>query len=266
MQERDQNGQPKMVSFSGIDGAGKSTQIHSLRTRLAQRGLRVRVVAFWDEVACLTQLRESLGHSIFKGDKGVGSPAAPINRRDKNVQSSPMTAIRLLLYFLDAIAARSVVKKLLRAEADLIIFDRFIYDELANLSLHNRANRIYVRFLMKLVPRPDLSYVLDAHPAEARARKPEYPLEFLVTNRESYSALGALIGHVKVIPPMPIEMTAETIWEEVYGLLLLASQGKRSLDDGTVTTPRASNLLYAGSCDAAVIAPRQERAHECRDL
>ena len=193
------------VSFSGIDGAGKSTQIEALRSLVEQDGRRVIMIRFWDDIARLASLRETTGHKVFKGDKGIGTPSAPINRRDKNVQSWPMTAARLFIYFLDALSVRSAVRKALQSGADLVIFDRYIYDELANLKLSNRVIRIYIRMLMKFVPRPDISYLLDADPIKARARKPEYPLDFLYANRQSYLSLRDLIGGITLIGPMPIQ-------------------------------------------------------------
>jgi len=194
-----------------MDGAGKSTQIHNLRTRLADAGLKVSIVTFWDDVARLKQVRETSGHKLFKGDKGVGSPEAPINRRDKNVRSAPMTAVRYFLYFVDAVSLRRVVKKALNSDADFIIFDRYAYDELANLSLSNPFSRLYVRFVMWLVPRPHVSYVLDADPVQARARKPEYPVEFLKFSRASYLELNELIGGMTVISPAPVEEVAREV-------------------------------------------------------
>ena len=194
----------KFVSFSGIDGAGKTTQILALRTSLEEAGLRVLLISFWDDVARLTRIREVSGHTLFKGDKGVGTPAVPINRRDKNVRSWAMTLVRLFLYLIDAISLRSVVKKVLRSGADLVIFDRYAYDELVNLKLSNPANRAYARLIMSFVPSPHISYLLDADPVQARARKPEYPVEFLHTNRESYLALNKLIGGLTVIAPMSV--------------------------------------------------------------
>lgn len=211
MHASSQTRQRRFVSFSGMDGAGKSTQIHNLRTRLADAGLKVSIVTFWDDVARLTQLRETSGHTLFKGDKGVGSPEAPINRRDKNVRSWPMTAVRYFLYLVDAVSLRLVVKKALKSDADFIIFDRYAYDELANLTLSNPLTRLYVRFIMWLVPRPHVSYVLDADPVQARARKPEYPLEFLYFSRASYLALNELIGGMTVIPPMPVQDVAREV-------------------------------------------------------
>ncbi|HEY2861379.1 MAG TPA: thymidylate kinase, partial [Terracidiphilus sp.] len=202
----------RFVSFSGVDGAGKSTQINSLRTWLEAQGLRVSTIAFWDHVATLTGIREGAGHKIFKGEKGVGRPDAPVNRRDKNVQTWPMLFVRLVLYALDAVSTRIAVRKALASDADFIIFDRYIYDQFANLKLRNRFVRAYVRGLMKIVPRPDVSYVLDADPRQARARKPEYPLEFIYRNRRAYLDLADLIGGLTVIAAGPVhQMQAEVL-------------------------------------------------------
>ena len=160
------------------------------------------MITFWDDVARLKRIREGAGHTLFKGEKGVGSPEKPVNRRDKNVRSWPMSVVRLGLYFVDALSLRSTVARALRSGADFVICDRYIYDELANLNLGNPAARAYVRMIMKLVPRPDVSYFLDADPVAARARKPEYPLDFLHLSRASYFTLIKLIGGITVIPPM----------------------------------------------------------------
>lgn len=205
----------RFVSFSGMDGAGKSTQIAALRSRIEETGRTVRVITFWDDVATLTQLREVSGHKLFKGDKGIGSPDAPINRRDKNVRSGPMTLVRFFLYTLDALSLRRVVKKALRSDAGFIICDRYAWDELANLTLSNPLVRAYVRIVTAIVPTPDVSYVLDADPVLARARKPEYPIDFLHLCRDAYMRLSRLIGCLTVIPAGSVEEVAQRILEKV---------------------------------------------------
>src|SRR6185312_3364296 len=100
-------------------------------------GLRVRIIAFWDEVARLRSFREAAASGLFKSEKGVGTPDAPVNRRDKNVRSGGMTLVRLFLYLVDALSLRTMMRKTRRMDCDVVIFDRFIYDELANLNLQS---------------------------------------------------------------------------------------------------------------------------------
>jgi len=199
------------VSFSGIDGAGKSTQIERFCTKIEQAGLRYSLVSFWDDVARFKRAREGASHVIFKGDRGVGSPSAPITRRDKNVRTWSMTLLRLCLYLADAISTRSLMEQARRSNVDVVIFDRFIYDELANLSLKNAAMRTYARAIARFVPKPHISFLLDADPGEARARKPEYPLEFLHCSRKSYFALNELIGCMTIIAALPMHEVEKEI-------------------------------------------------------
>jgi thymidylate kinase len=205
-----------LISFSGVDGAGKSTQIANLCAKLNEGGLKVRIVTFWDDVATLKGLREEAGHKIFKGDKGVGSPEAPIERRDKNVRSPFMTLVRLGMYVLDAVSLRGKAARAVRSDADVVIFDRYIYDELANLNLRNPLIRLYLECLIKLVPLPDVAFILDADPVQARKRKPEYPLNFLHENRRAYLRVADFLGTVAVIPPLPLEQAKAEVVRRVW--------------------------------------------------
>jgi len=199
-----------LLSFSGIDGAGKSTQIETLCANLRMRGLKVQLLTFWDDVALLKFIREGATQTLFQGDQGVGTKTAPIRRRDKDVRSPMMTLFRVAFYFIDAISLRRIAKKAARSEADVVIFDRYIYDELANLNLARPSLRFYVQSVMKLVPKPQISFVLDADPEKACARKPEYPIEFLHSNRNSYLKLSQFVSGITVIPPNTIsEVKAE---------------------------------------------------------
>ena len=199
----------KLVSFSGIDGAGKSTQIDSLRNYLEERGLKSKLYTFWDDVVALRSLREDISHTVFKGDRGVGSPEDPIHRRDKNVRSWYVTLLRFFLYALDGASLRIAAARIERT-TDVVIFDRYIYDELANLPMQRPAVRLYTRLLLRVVPKPDLAFLVDADPEAASTRKPEYPLEFVHHNRNSYLLVSQLAG-MTVLPARTVEETAESI-------------------------------------------------------
>lgn len=206
---------PILISFSGIDGAGKSTQIANLCSFLGAAGLQVKIVTFWDDVVVLRSFRESAGHKVFRGDKGVGSPDAPIHRRDKNIRSPLMTSVRLGLYWLDAVSYARSVRRARNSDADVVIFDRCLYDELANLDLRSGLTRKFVHSIMRIAPRLDLSFFLDADPEQAHRRKPEYPLEFVHANRAAYLRLSEFLGGIEVIPPLPLEQAKTAVVRQV---------------------------------------------------
>jgi thymidylate kinase len=192
---------PLLISFSGVDGSGKSTQIDSLRSALHAAGLNIRVLTFWDNAVVGVRYREGFVHRVYKSERGIGAPGRPVRRRDKNMRGWHLTLARHLLYLLDAVNLRRVIARhRKRSVADVIIFDRYIYDELANLDLSNPLSRAFVKLVRWIVPRPSLALLLDADPAAAYARKPEYPVDFTARCRQAYFDLARLLGDFAVIP------------------------------------------------------------------
>lgn len=202
-----------VISFSGIDGAGKSTQIAELLAYLEGLSLECRILTFWDDIVALSSLREQASRKVFKGDPGVGSPINPIQRRDKNVSSWYVTMVRCVFYALDALSLRVRLYKE-KSRADILIFDRYIYDELANLPLHRKLMRIYARVLVQIGSTPDVAFVLDADPEAASIRKPEYPLEFVRRNRNAYLEIARMAG-MTVIPGGCVEEMSRKIREAI---------------------------------------------------
>jgi len=190
---------PILISFSGIDGAGKSTQIQQLKSHLAAAGISVREFTFWDDVVVWARLRSGFSKRVLQSDGQVGTPEQPSLRRDKNVHSWPLLLARCCLHLADTISLRQVIRKAKSESSGVVIFDRYIYDQLAALPLDSRLARAFAGWLLKLAPRLDIAYLLDAVPEQARARKPEYPLEFMRRYRSSYLALHTLAG-LELIP------------------------------------------------------------------
>lgn len=194
-----------LISFSGVDGSGKSTQIDNLRSALQAAGLTTSLLAFWDNVVVGVKYREGFVHKVYKSERGIGAPGKPVNRRDKNMRGWHLTLARHFLYLLDALNLRRVVARERRKSGvDVVILDRYIFDELSNLNLANPLSRRFVKFVQALVPRPDISYLLDADPTAAYARKPEYPVEFMKKCRRAYFELAALLGTMTVIPALSL--------------------------------------------------------------
>lgn len=198
-----------LLSFSGIDGAGKSSQIEALLSQLEDCGHRFERYTFWDDVVAFSRYREHLSLRCFRGERGVGRPDRPVARRDKNVTSWYVVLLRLFLYALDCLHLSAVVWRAGK-DCQFVVFDRYIYDELANLPLACRPVRAYVRLLVRMIPKPDVAFLLDARPQDAVSRKPEYPLEFVHRNRDAYLAIARIAG-MSVLPPASIAETTQAI-------------------------------------------------------
>lgn len=195
---------PLLISFSGVDGSGKSTQIESLRSALHSAGLTTTLLAFWDNVVVGVKCREGFVHKVYKSERGIGAPGKPVNRRDKNMRGWHLTLARHFLYLLDAINLGRVIARAKKSGADVIILDRYIYDELSNLNLANPLSRAFVKFVHSFVPRPHIAYLLDADPVKAHERKPEYPVKFMKKCRRAYFDLAALLRSMTIIPAMDL--------------------------------------------------------------
>jgi thymidylate kinase len=202
----------RLIAFSGIDGAGKSTQIAALRHSLSARGWTVSQVAFWEDAAILPRFRAGVSWRVLSKSNESGAHSL---RNDKNVRRWYLTLIRSVFYVLDALHLRAVVKRLQRSGADFIILDRWSYDQLVHIDSRNWLARAYISTVFRLAPSPEIPLVLDAAPEEAFQRKPEYPLSFLREYRQSFLALKTFVPRLRIISPGSIDEVHRRIMETV---------------------------------------------------
>ena len=191
---------PFLITFSGIDGAGKTTQIEHLSSYLKEQGLRVLLLSFWDHVAVWSRLRAEVGYRTAESSHAGETAAVSFSpKNNKHVRKWYLTAARLGFYMLDAARLRWLLTTPRSRNFDVIIFDRYIYDQIANIYSQSVAARFYSKMLLARTPTPDLAFVLDASPSAAFARKPEYPLEFVYQNRRIFLHLRELVPQLIVI-------------------------------------------------------------------
>ncbi len=114
---------------------------------------------------------------------------------------------------------------------DVVIFDRYVYDQIANVYSQSFAARAYGKALLQLAPVPNLAFVLDASPALAFARKPEYPLEFMHQNRENFLRLQEIVPELIIVSEAGLEdVTNEILTHICHSRLVQTS----SLNEFTV--------------------------------
>ncbi len=208
-----------LISFSGIDGAGKSTQIQKLREYLCASGIPITELTFWDNVAMFPRVRAAFSRRVLQSDGNIGTPENPANRRDKNTHNLVLVMGRSILHLFDVVNLRRIVQKAQLENTGVVIFDRYIYDQLAALPMHSSWARALARVLLRVAPKPDLSYILDADPEVARERKPEYPLDFMRKYRSSYLELHRL-ANLQLISPGSVDDVHQAIVDAFRNCIL----------------------------------------------
>ena len=139
----------KIISFEGIEGVGKSTQIDLLKDYLGSKGLTVTV------------LREP-GSTIT----GESIRSILLDSKENLSEES-----ELLLMF--AARAQLISEKVLDNNVDVILFDRF-YD--ASIAYQGFGRGLSINFIKNLIdftkcPTPDLTFLLDISVQDGFERK-----------------------------------------------------------------------------------------------
>lgn len=227
---------PFLISFSGIDGAGKTTQIEELASRLQKRGLSVLRLSFWDDVAIWSEMRAGVGYRATGwSDAGKASEGSFAPRNNKHVRKWYLTAARSAFYMLDVARLHWLLANQRLKSYDIVIFDRYVYDQIANIYSQSFAGRVYAKLVLSLTPAPDLAFVVDASPAAAFARKPEYPLEFVYRNRQTFLNLRDLAPQLIVVA----EGEAEDVSSEIYSHITRSRLAGQTAVEGKPYVPAA---------------------------
>src|SRR5947209_18063993 len=87
-----------LLSFSGMDGSGKSTQIDHLCNQLIDAGLPFVRLAFWDNVVAFPRWRAGFSHKFLRSDGGMGALGNRLNRNDKNNGAGYLFLVRSVLF------------------------------------------------------------------------------------------------------------------------------------------------------------------------
>lgn len=184
-----------LITFSGLDGAGKSTLIERLKITLEQQHCRVAVFHINDHVgvyAYLRRLRNQLGGA--PPQNGGARGATPLRRvRDALLWGKVLRRVIYPLDLLLFLAYRLYHESIRRR---VVIMDRYFYDTLVDVADGRHWGML--RLLHWLTPTPDLAVLLDVGPEESYARKRDYPVEYLRTRWLAYRTVfpwvrGALV-------------------------------------------------------------------------
>jgi thymidylate kinase len=206
-----------LITFSGLDGAGKSTLIEWLRTRLEAQGHRVAVFHMNDHVGLYAYLRAVRDRAV---PDRVAPPAAmglrarvkPVLRRVRNavVWNKPL---RRWIYLLDLGAFFCYRLILEQARDRVLIMDRYFYDTLVDVS--DGRHWFWVRLLERLTPTPTVPVFLDIGPEESFRRKGEYSVEYLRRRYQAYQQVFEWVPSVVHVVNDDFDVSRAALWRGI---------------------------------------------------
>jgi thymidylate kinase len=206
-----------LITFSGLDGSGKSTLVGSLKHSLEQDNRKVAVSHMNYGIGLYSAMR-LLRNGVSRNKRPESH--APRELAYENKFQSRVAkvryllvwnkSLRLLVYPVDVfifLCYRFYVEKL---KQQVLIMDRYFYDTLVDVTEARRSLRL--RFLSWLTPRPTLPVYLDISPEKAFARKNEYSVDYLNRRRLSYhKLLSDLPGVLILSTESDLDTTRSTV-------------------------------------------------------
>ncbi len=191
-----------MVTFLGVDGAGKSTVIPRVESDLSPAFARTkgyhkrsfRSALNWMRPRQKGEYRPQARSTHGEERRFIHDPHTRPPRR------SAASLAKLAFWWLDYGLlgyATDIYPSL--ARSTLVLFDRYYHDLIVDAKRYRYGGPMWaVRLVSRLIPRPDLVILLDAPPEVLYARKQEFPFAEARRQREAYLDLvkGLSNGYV----------------------------------------------------------------------
>lgn len=158
----------KIISISGLDGSGKSTQIELLKQHFEADGKKVYYFH-------TNQFSISKTYNILRPHKVIKKT----HNESVSRAGWPQIQLRKLAFLIDTWRFKGFCRKLEAQNVDFLLTDRFFFDSLVNITFLEGKNA--PSWLEKFLPRPDYAFYLQIAPGVImqRQRVPEQGLAYL---------------------------------------------------------------------------------------
>ena len=188
-----------IITFSGVDGAGKSTVIEHVKERL-EKTWRKRVVVIRHRPSVLPIL--SAWQYGKKGAEARSIQSLPRQGQNFGLGSS---LVRFAYYYLDYVLGQTVIWLKYTRRGHVVLYDRYYFDFIndgrrSNISLPTSLTKALYTFVNK----PQLNFFLYADPQEILRRKQELSASTIIQLTQDYQELfgqlDARYRHSRYVP------------------------------------------------------------------
>lgn len=221
-----QHWRPTIVSFSGLDGSGKSTQGAELRDTLARLGVSAELQ--WAGFKTGSSLRAALpflDRPLKTRGRGA-QPATPPQPRDPLVPAACLAhpvSQHLWMVSVVALNAISLWRYVLKPGrgTKVLIFDRFSPDSAVKLDFHYGCNRHFdIRWqravFLALSPKPDVGFLVAVSGDVAYGRRQEQTLDELTVMARLYEEQVPRFGLVRLDGNEPADELSHRVIKETW--------------------------------------------------
>lgn len=178
----------KLITISGVDGSGKSTQVKLLQEYLESQDKRVFYFHAIEFGLAAKLMNFKKKYCLICKIKGLChiKPAAKKIAVGVTEANWLQIILRRIFLLIDIWRFKLLSNKLLNNGYDYILSDRYFYDSLINieylsLQRYPRAKLLDFQELSSRTPQPDIAFYMDIRPRQImeRERKPEQGLDYL---------------------------------------------------------------------------------------
>jgi thymidylate kinase len=219
----------ELVTLSGLDGAGKSSQAAALHRALDVLGYRPArewaPLGGTPSAMAVVALARPLLRGAMRATSAERTPRLGIGRADGDAPDARGTskALRALwVTVLVSLNAAAHIRATIRhaGRGRTMIFDRYVLDSAVQLH-HNYGDtalvRLSIRLLKALSPKPTRGYLLDVTPETARGRKEDlWNTAQLGQRARLYRDWHQSFGVVRLDGEQPPEALADAIARDVW--------------------------------------------------